>query len=377
MGVTGAGKSTFIANVTQRDDIVVGHSLTSETSECKTYPFRHGGMSFSLIDTPGFDDTYRDDAQVLGLLASFMAATYRHGATLSAIIYLHPITNERFEGSARDNLLMFQKLCGADFYPNVVLATSFWSLVDEATGARREAELRDRDEFWGEMVRQGSSVVRLPDDRDACVNLLVWLSASRRAPLQIQKELVDDGRELRETQAGLSTEALRELLAMETELRQQTAAARQAVADERRRQEEKAAAARQWEIEFEEQMQRKREADAREREDHVLALRLQFEERQRETQAERDRIVAEIAEQERSTREQIARQRQQQIRDSRRILEIQIRDIIAIRTQFDLTRNLSVDCETLRIPICDICQHSCSVKLSYGRWIPQFSFGSQ
>ena len=72
-----------------------------------------------------------------------MALNYRSGILLNAIRYLHPIYELRFEGSARDNLALFQSLCGEDFYSNVVLATSFWSKVNEADGTTRLAQLED------------------------------------------------------------------------------------------------------------------------------------------------------------------------------------------------------------------------------------------
>src|SRR3954453_7445858 len=115
----------------------------TETSECEAYSFQTHGLTFTLIDTPGFDDSELDEAAVLSKLALYMALNYRSGTLLNAILYLHPIHERRFEGSARDNLAMFQSLCGEDFYSNVILATSFWSEVSEAQGAARLAQLEE------------------------------------------------------------------------------------------------------------------------------------------------------------------------------------------------------------------------------------------
>jgi hypothetical protein len=127
------------------------------------------GIRFALVDTPGFNDTYLDDTAVLAQLAAFMEASYRAQVRLTAIIYLHPITHDRLEGSALDNLSMFRKLCGPDCYPNIVLATTFWSGVDEDTAALREAELIQNEEFWCGMIRRGSQVIRCPEDRAQCI----------------------------------------------------------------------------------------------------------------------------------------------------------------------------------------------------------------
>ena len=139
-----------------------------------------------------------------------MALNYKSGILLDAILYLHPIYKLRFEGSARDNLAMFQSLCGEDFYSNVVLATSFWSEVSEAKGAARLAQLEE--EFWGEMVQKGARTVRLPDEPERCLALLLELARAGNAQksLLIQRQIVDEGRTVDGTDAAVSTPWLRE-----------------------------------------------------------------------------------------------------------------------------------------------------------------------
>ena len=44
-------------------------------------------------------------------------------------------------GVAFDNLKMFKKLCGEDFYSRVTLITAMWDIVDKDTGKKREKEL--------------------------------------------------------------------------------------------------------------------------------------------------------------------------------------------------------------------------------------------
>jgi hypothetical protein len=241
MGITGAGKSTFIQKVTGREDIQIGHNLTSgeilntanvrmveiwltlpflETIECRSYSFEHADIKMALVDTPGFNDTYLDDAAILAQLSSFMETTYRAQVKLTAIIYLHPITNDRLEGSALDNLSLFRKLCGPKFYPNVILATTFWSKVDTQVGSRREAELMETEEFWGSMCNRGSEVIRLPDDQESCIKLLLRLANKPKVSLQIQEELVDQGLSIGKTAAGASAKNIRALEALREEFNQ-------------------------------------------------------------------------------------------------------------------------------------------------------------
>jgi hypothetical protein len=63
--------------------------------------------------------------------------------------------------SALRNLKTFRQLCVIDPLKNFVLATSFWSKVDERDALRHEEDLRDTPEFWGDMLSRGSIVERL------------------------------------------------------------------------------------------------------------------------------------------------------------------------------------------------------------------------
>lgn len=60
---------------------------------------------------------------------------------------------------------MFKRLVGDEYYPNVVLGTTFWdSLGSIAHGERREAKLIQEDAFWGQLYRRGSKIRRLAFD---------------------------------------------------------------------------------------------------------------------------------------------------------------------------------------------------------------------
>lgn len=111
-----------------------------------------------LIDTPGFDDTSRSDNEVLCEIASWLTTSYTAKIRLSGIIYLHRISDQRMQGSAKKNLFMFKKLCGPNALKHVILATTMWDRVSEAEGKARENELTTTPDFWGWMVSQGSRV---------------------------------------------------------------------------------------------------------------------------------------------------------------------------------------------------------------------------
>lgn len=56
---------------------MVGHSLRSYTSNIQEIRVQHPSKGYPVvfIDTPGFDDTYRSDMDVLSLIADWLVKT--------------------------------------------------------------------------------------------------------------------------------------------------------------------------------------------------------------------------------------------------------------------------------------------------------------
>lgn len=154
-----------------------------------------------LVDTPGFNDTFREDGEILEEITDWLAATYKQGQKITGVIYLHPINQPRMEGSSLLNLTIMQKLCGSETFENVVLASTFWDLVEEEFGTRRENELCQTPQFWGGMQRNGSKVVRIQDYAQS-KDVLLQLAGKREVALQIQREMVENEKKLSDTAAG-------------------------------------------------------------------------------------------------------------------------------------------------------------------------------
>lgn len=77
VGPTGSGKSTLIARATGLiPDMMVGHGLQSCTSEIRAIRCKHPdgaeNISLVLVDTPGFDDTFKTDTEILQMLADWL-----------------------------------------------------------------------------------------------------------------------------------------------------------------------------------------------------------------------------------------------------------------------------------------------------------------
>ncbi|KAL7907857.1 P-loop containing nucleoside triphosphate hydrolase protein [Trichoderma velutinum] len=204
MGITGAGKSTFISYFAP--DAKIGHELQSCTSDIGIHAATIGDKKCYLIDTPGFDDTNKSDTEILRQLADWLSRSYEAKIRLAGIVYLHRITDNRMGGTALKNLSIFKKLCGDDGLSCVVLATTMWRLVSPEEGERREHDLSTKQEYWAGMVSRGSKVLRLDKGVVSALAVIEHIFAQRRRiTLDIQQEMAD-GKTLDETRAGQEVE---------------------------------------------------------------------------------------------------------------------------------------------------------------------------
>ena len=181
---------------------------TAGTADVVPYKFKHGEYEITLIDTPGFNDTYRSETEVLRDIADWLEYTYRipPHIKLTGIIYLQALTDRKMYGSSVRNLKMFRDLCGEKPLENVLLATTGWGVakkagqMDQATD--KEEELRRDPDFWKPMIRRGATMCRFEDSRDSALQMIMGLVGKNPTVLQIQEELVDEGKNLSETAAG-------------------------------------------------------------------------------------------------------------------------------------------------------------------------------
>ncbi|KAG1846609.1 P-loop containing nucleoside triphosphate hydrolase protein, partial [Suillus subalutaceus] len=206
MGRTGVGKSTLVNDAAGKEVVTVGHGMKSCTAdiqhvfcECPGDPSRR----VVLVDTPGSDDTYKSDEEVLRCIAVWLADSYGQDMKLAGILYLHDITQSRMFGTTLRDLDVFRKLCGEDAEKNVILVTTKWAdliTANEGPLAAREQELTSV--FWKEMMAHGSTTDRFNQSRPWDVMKPILANKTVVDAIQIQRELVDWGRKIPETDAG-------------------------------------------------------------------------------------------------------------------------------------------------------------------------------
>lgn len=169
--------------------------------------FKYKGHTVRLVDTPGFDDSRSefDDAQILNQIAGWLMVASKHNPPLrlSGVIYLHPINEAggRMRGTAKNNLNMFQAMCGDESMSSVVVATTMWSKINESTDLDLQRQLSER--YWNSMIDAGSKVIRHDDTSASALRIIEYI-INRKAQVKmgLQKQLVEGGMKLEDTSAG-------------------------------------------------------------------------------------------------------------------------------------------------------------------------------
>jgi hypothetical protein len=176
------------------------------TATCQIVRISIGRTNIAVVDCPGFNDTKRSDAEVLGEIAKVLSAQYLFSKKLRlrGILYLRDISKTRMEGSDIATLNLFSKLVGKEAFPHVVFVTTMWGKLDAAgkeVAYKREKELKET--FWGEMIQEGSYMTKFQGSKASAEGIISQLVGDADPViLQIQHELIDKDLELAATAAG-------------------------------------------------------------------------------------------------------------------------------------------------------------------------------
>ena len=121
---------------------------------------------------------------------------------MSGILYLHRISDPRMGGISRRNFNMFRKLCGDETLKNVLIVTTMWGLVDPKIGETREEQLKTYDNFFKPVLDKGARMARHDNTRQCAQDLVRMIMKNHPQALHLQRELVDEGKDITETSAG-------------------------------------------------------------------------------------------------------------------------------------------------------------------------------
>jgi hypothetical protein len=178
------------------------------TQKVEVHRCQVAGKWVTLIDTPGFDDTDLSDTDILNLIAQFLASTYQNRLFLSGIILLQPINTNRVQGTEKRRTRLFEKVCGPNVSPNIVIGTTMWSeMSSQAEGDRRTQERVADKTFWGAMVGQGARVEKHNDGPRSARRIIQMVVNKKAVALQMQLELVAKDGKVVDTSAGKQLDA--------------------------------------------------------------------------------------------------------------------------------------------------------------------------
>ncbi|KAK0652615.1 P-loop containing nucleoside triphosphate hydrolase protein [Cercophora newfieldiana] len=159
LGVTGAGKSTFINTALGRDLLKTSHGSKPCTQSPQSVELKVGERPIVLIDTPGFDDDKRSDVRILEDIATWMAK--RGYMKLDGLIFLHPITHTRAGGSELNRTQLLEKILGEAAYSRVVIATTMWDYIASESSVQERVNSRFAPGgVWHELRSKGADHVK-------------------------------------------------------------------------------------------------------------------------------------------------------------------------------------------------------------------------
>ncbi|PVF99823.1 hypothetical protein CPB86DRAFT_845922 [Serendipita vermifera] len=205
MGPVGVGKTTFIDSATAQQFQGVDLGLQSRADRIVTRePVSRNGQRYVFVETPGFDGEDSSDIEVLSMIAEYMVKARKEKYDLESILYLHRISDNRLAGPPLRNLELFSAICGTKAMPRMVLVTTMWNHVIKEVGEERERQLKTS--FWQDMVNQGCGVKQFDGTNNGAWEIIESSrSSTSTAPsfdVLISEELLDQHKDLKETQAG-------------------------------------------------------------------------------------------------------------------------------------------------------------------------------
>ena len=95
---------------------------------------------------------------------------------------------------------MFRELCGDTTLRNVVLVTNMWGEVSLDVGESRENELSSN--FFKPVLDKGAQMIRHYNTAQSAHDIIRRIMINRPIVLQIQRELVDEHKDIIDTAAG-------------------------------------------------------------------------------------------------------------------------------------------------------------------------------
>jgi hypothetical protein len=155
-----------------------------------------------LMDTPGFDDTYRNDGEILKEINACLSESFHKDAKIRGVLYVHAITEPRMRGSAMKNLRMFREVVGAENMKHCFLVTTKWSKQLTNVSERHEVELATNKNFWKPLLDRGAKMLRFYDSQQSAHEIINPLAQCPQFLFKLTVEYEVEKKKLDQTTSG-------------------------------------------------------------------------------------------------------------------------------------------------------------------------------
>lgn len=115
---------------------------------------------------------------------------------------MHRISDFRVGGISKRNFKMFRELCGDTTLKNVILVTNMWGEVTAEVGEAREKELASEDKFFKPALDKHARLLRHDNSIESAQDIIRQFFRNKPKALRIQRELVDQHKDISRTAAG-------------------------------------------------------------------------------------------------------------------------------------------------------------------------------
>ncbi|KAI6035759.1 hypothetical protein EDC04DRAFT_2703763 [Pisolithus marmoratus] len=197
MGNTSSTVGDFIDKLTGMEPEDGADKLFS--CDVCAYKCEHGMQRFIFlvfVDTPGLDNPNRLRWDVFKKIATWLEETYRRSVKLTGVIYTHSIRDNSKLADVQSLQLLID-LCGEEAADRVRLVITMCDEAEELDADTAET-LRTQ---WKSLIQDGAPLEWFDSVSETAWNIIHGLGNTRK-PLQFQKELVDERKELEMTTAG-------------------------------------------------------------------------------------------------------------------------------------------------------------------------------
>ena len=139
LGETGRGKSTFINQITGKNECIEGDTAEAVTTKPKAVPLNYQGYNYYFIDTPGLNDKKGDINNIKFI------DKLRDVPRITCFIIVLNFCDIRITKSIQQSLIQFMNIFPAkSFWDNVIVVRN-WSFDDDMRGKLLEGINKDEE----------------------------------------------------------------------------------------------------------------------------------------------------------------------------------------------------------------------------------------